>query len=100
MPAIALEAQMSTGHGCFPPTNATGPYTTKSFISGKKVQLRGVTMYAPHVCGIVVHPSDSRKVVDPGGSTFFLEGKPVAFIGDPIACGDMVGEGAPSTFSK
>ena len=100
MPAIALEGQMSTGHGCFPPTAAIGPYTTKSTIGGKAIQLRGVTMYATHVCGNTTHPSSARKVTDPGGSTFFLEGKPVAFIGDPIDCGDMVGEGASSSFSK
>ena len=100
MPAIAVEGGLSTGHGCFPPTQAVGPFTTTSFIGGKRIQLRGVTMYAAHNCGDTTHPTEGRVVVDPGGSTFFMEGIPVAMIGDMITCGDAVGKGAESTFSS
>jgi uncharacterized Zn-binding protein involved in type VI secretion len=33
-----------------------------------------------------------------GSSTFFLEGKAVARIGDSIACGDAVSEGSSNSF--
>lgn len=97
MPAVALQGQMSTGHGCFPPTAAVGPYTTKSYFNGKPIQLRGTTQYAPHTCGTTTHPSSARKVSAAGG-TFYLEGKLVAMIGDMIDCGDAVAEGSPTSF--
>ena len=100
MPAIALQGGKSTGHGCFPPTPDVGPYTTTSFIDGKAIQLRGVTMYAPHSCGTSTHPQTARKIKDPGGSTFFLEGKPVAFVGDDLDdAGDRVGKGSSDSFA-
>lgn len=97
MPAVALEAKPSTGHGCFPPTPATGPYTTKSYFNGSKIQLKGKTKYAPHTCGIQTH-KDSMRLVTGGSSTFFLEGSAVARIGDDIQCGDAVAGGSPSAF--
>lgn len=100
MPAIAVEQKQSTGHGCWQPTQPIGPFTTTSTFGGKRVQLRGVTIYQPHTCGVTTHADSLRKIVDPGGSTFFLEGKPVAFLGDMIQCGDMVAGGAESTFGN
>lgn len=101
MPGIALEGQMSTGHDCFPPSSAQGPYTTTSFIGGKRIQIRGVTKYTPHTCNRSTHPDQNsqRIVIDPGGSTFFFEGMPVAMIGDMIDCGDAIAEGAESAFT-
>lgn len=97
MPAVALEAKPSTGHGCFPPTQAVGPYTTKSFFNGSAIQLKGKTKYAPHTCGQETHPSEGR-ITSSGSSTFFLEGKAVCRIGDDIACGDAIAGGSPSAF--
>lgn len=99
MPAIAIQGGRSTGHSCFPPTQDVGPYTTTSFLENKAICLRGVTMYASHSCGNTTHPTSGRVIVDPGGSTFFLEGKPIAFIGDDITCGDTVGKGTSTAFS-
>jgi uncharacterized Zn-binding protein involved in type VI secretion len=99
MPAIAVQGGMSTGHGCFPPTQDVGPYTTTSFFDGKAIQLRGVTKYAQHSCGTSTHPDSARIVKDPGGSTFFLEGNPVAMIGDELTdSGDRVAKGSSNTF--
>ena len=100
MPAIALQGGKSTGHGCFPPTPDIGPYTTTSFINGKAICLRGVTKYATHSCGTSTHPDSARIIKDPGGSTFFLEGKPVAFVGDDLTdAGDRVGKGSSDSFA-
>lgn len=98
MPAIAIQGGKSTGHGCFPPTQDIGPYTTSSFFDGKVIQLRGVTKYASHRCGITTHPDSARVIKDIGG-TFFLEGKPVAMIGDELTdSGDRVGKGSSDSF--
>jgi uncharacterized Zn-binding protein involved in type VI secretion len=97
MPSIALESKVSTGHDCFPPVPAVGPYTTKSFINGLAIQLKDVTRYQPHTCGRTTHSGGTRLVIE-GSSTFFLEGKAVARIGDSIACGDAVSEGSSNSF--
>ena len=100
MPAIAVQGGLSTGHACFPPTSDIGPYTTTAFFGGKAIQLRGVTRYAPHTCGKTTHPGDgTQRIIVNVPGTFYMEGKPVAMIGDMIDCGDAVGKGAESTFT-
>ena len=97
MPAIALQSQSSTGHGCFPPTGAIGPYTTTSYINGKLIQLRGTTQYSAHTCGTVTHSPGARTVSSTAG-TFYMEGILVAMIGDSINCGDAIAEGSQDSF--
>jgi len=97
MPAIALENQISTGHGCFPPTGSVGPYTSTVKINGKFIQLKGVTRYVAHTCGNVTHPTNAR-IVSEGSSTVYVEGIQIARIGDLISCGDAVGQGSPTVF--
>lgn len=97
MPAIALEGQKSTGHSGFPPTQAVGPYTTKSFFNGKAIQLKDVTSYESHTYSRISH-SPEQRVVTEGSSTFFLEGKSVARIGDSIKCGDTIAQGSSNSF--
>jgi len=99
MPAIAIQGGKSTGHSCFPPTSDVGPYTTTAFLNGKPLQLRGVTQYATHSCGISTHPQSSRVIKNVPG-TFYMEGQLVAFIGDELTdSGDYVGKGSPSAFA-
>ena len=96
MPAVALQGGRSTGHGWFPPKGDIGGYSSKTSINGKKVQLTGVTGYGPiHRCGKVVH--GMGKVVT-GSRKTTMEGKPIARIGDKIACGDTVAKGSRDTF--
>lgn len=97
MPAVALESKQSTGHGCFPPTAAIGPYTTTSYFNGLKIQLKDTTKYAPHSCGLVTH-QDMERLVTTASSTFYFEGKQVARISDDIACGDCIAEGSENAF--
>lgn len=99
MPAIALEENTSTGHGCFPPTQPIGPYANASVrANGKRIQIRGKTMYAPHTCNKTTHSGGQRVVLGDSGSTIFISGEPVAMVGDPIACGDRIGRGSPDVF--
>lgn len=99
MPAIALEENVSTGHGCFPPTQSIGPYANASVkANGKRIQIRGKTMYAPHTCNKTTHSGGQRMVLGDSGSTIFISGEPVAMVGDLIACGDRIGKGSPNVF--
>jgi uncharacterized Zn-binding protein involved in type VI secretion len=96
MAAVALAGGTSTGHGCFPPVPDIGGYSTKTKVEGRPVQLVGITAYGPvHNCGLSVHPCGP---VVSGSSKSIMEGAPVARIGDPIACGDMIAKGASKTF--
>lgn len=97
MPATAIKQGQSTGHGCFPPTAAIGPFAVKTFVTGKECQLTGATIYATHCCGIVCHSGQAR-IVSKGSDKVFIEGKPAVRIGDNIACGDKVAGGNPKVF--
>lgn len=97
MAQIALEGFYSTGHDGWPPTQSVGPYTSTAFIGGMRIQLRGYTRYAAHKKRIgnndVWHYEEDRVVVDPGDSTFFMEGVPMAMVGDQISDGDFIAPG-------
>ena len=96
MAAVALAGGTSTGHGCFPPVPDIGGYSSKTIVEGRPVQLVGITNYGPiHNCGLSVHACG--PVVSGSGKNF-VEGTPVARIGDSIACGDMIAKGASKTF--
>ena len=99
MPAIALEENVSTGHGCWPPTGSIGPYANATVrANGKRIQIRGKTLYAPHTCNKTTHSGNQRMVLGDEESTIFISGEPVAMVGDLIACGDRIGRGSPDVF--
>ena len=98
MPAVVRIGDVSTGHGCFPPTNLAQTACTKTYFNGKLAAVVNPnTQYVTHACGIIVHPQGSRNI-NSGSSKTFIEGYAVARIGDNIACGDACGEGSPNTF--
>jgi uncharacterized Zn-binding protein involved in type VI secretion len=99
MPAAVRIGDMSTGHGCFPPTPLVQSPVSKTFINGIKpgVVNPGST-HSTHVCGIVVHPQGAPRSHVSGSGNTFIEGFSAARIGDNIACGDAVGQGSPNTF--
>lgn len=95
---VALEGDFSIGEPPFPPTVAIGPFSTKTQINGKYIQLQGITHYADHTDGIIVHPS-SMRIVTSGSSTLQIEGYYVARVGDFLGDGDMIaGPGSIDTF--
>jgi hypothetical protein len=96
MPGVALEGMCSTGHGCFPPTDTQSGLASTSFFNGKPIQLATGTIYQPHSCH-VTH-AGALRTVSQGSGSFFMEGKPVARIGDSIQCGDMIAEGSGDAF--
>lgn len=99
MPAISLDTHVSTGHGGWPSTVVvSSTCAAKSFFNGLKIQLVGQTQYTPHTDNQpVTHPQSEREVSN-GAPTFYMEGKKVGRIGDPIACGDTIGQGSTNTF--
>lgn len=98
MPAISRLGDMSTGHGCFPPTALVATPVSKTFFNGiLSSVVNSACQHATHVCGVVVHAGDTRAPSS-GASKTFIEGNPAARIGDNIACGDAIAEGSPNTF--
>ena len=96
MPSIAIASQQSTGHDCWPPSPAIGPYSTKTFINGRGIQLLNTTYYTDHSCGDSVHTG--RHTVEASGKTF-VEGIAACRVGDQISCGDTIGQGSENSFS-
>ena len=97
MPAVSLEGHISSGHGCFPPTATDSGFSSKTSVEGKACQLLGLTKYIVHSCGLSVHPLPSR-ITSSGSSKVNIEGKAAIRIGDSIACGDTVAQGASKVF--
>jgi len=90
--SIALENFWSVGVpacGLYA-TLPAGPFSTTSFLCNKRVLFRGITHYIHQEHGNSDHTQEMRVIVDPGNSTFFLEGKPVALTWDLIGCGDRI----------
>ena len=98
MPAVIRLGDMSTGHGCFPPTPLVVTPVSKTFFNGILAGVvSGACQHDTHSCGIVVHPQSTRNPSS-GSSKTFIEGSPAARIGDNITCGDACGEGSPNSF--
>jgi len=94
--SLARYTSVSTGHGCWPPTTVTQDLSSTVFVNGFAAGKVGMKFIA-HECHDEVH-SDEERMVTAGSGTVFIEGKSAARIGDPIACGDTVGEGSPNVF--
>lgn len=98
MPAISRKDDLSTGHGCFPPTPMKVTPVKKTFFNDK---LAGVVdqqcQFETHSCGITTH-SQQERFVSSGASKTFIEGILAARIGDDIACGDAIAQGSENSF--
>lgn len=95
MPAAARKGDLSTGHGCFPPTICRDPVSTRTFINSLLAQIQSST-HLEHRCG-TVHLEEVRKTNN-GSQTVFIENKRAQRIGDSIICGDTVGQGSDNVF--
>jgi uncharacterized Zn-binding protein involved in type VI secretion len=98
MPAISRIGDMSTGHGCFPPTALVQTSVTKTYFNGILASVvDSGCQHAPHTCGITTHAGSTRSPSS-GASKTYIEGFPAARIGDNIACGDAIAEGSANSF--
>lgn len=99
MPAVVRVGDMSTGHGCFPPTAMQGSPVSKTFVNGLKPGVvNQQSFHVTHSCGITTHPAPAARSHVSGSGNTFIEGFPASRIGDNISCGDAVGQGSPNTF--
>jgi uncharacterized Zn-binding protein involved in type VI secretion len=89
MPAASRKGDLTSGHGCFPPTAITGS-ASKTHINNILASILNVSV-ATHRCGKSVHVS--RKVSS-GSSKVIIEGKEATRIGDSVNCGDTIGQGS------
>lgn len=98
MPSVSRLGDLSTGHGCFPPTAMVATPVSKTFFNGI---LAGVVdsgcQFATHSCGITTH-SQAERFVSSGASKTIIEGKPAARIGDNIGDGDAIAQGSANSF--
>jgi uncharacterized Zn-binding protein involved in type VI secretion len=98
MPAVGRLGDMSTGHGCFPPTALTTTPVSKTFFNGIKPSVVDENcQFAPHCCGSTCHTDETRSP-SKGATKTFIEGFKAARIGDDIACGDAIAEGSANSF--
>ncbi len=98
MPAISRLGDMSTGHGCFPPTAMVQTPITKTFFNGIIAGVKdSACQFETHSCGIVVHTQEERFVIS-GASKTYIEGIQAARIADDIGDGDAIAEGSPNSF--
>lgn len=98
MPAVSRLGDMSTGHGCFPPTAMVQTPVIKTFFNGIIAGVKDSgCQFATHSCGIVTH-SQAERFVSSGASKSYIEGKAAARIADDIGDGDAIAEGSPNSF--
>ncbi len=89
MPAASRKGDVTSGHGCFPPTAITGS-ASKTFINNIAASVLGVSV-ATHRCGKTVH---SGRTVTSGSGKVIIENQPATRIGDSVNCGDTIGQGS------
>lgn len=92
MPAIVREGDICTGHGCWPPRPAISSSKTV-FSDGRGVVRKG-DRYAVHCKPCGKNPACHDSFVTEGSSSVFVDGIPVARVGDPIACGSLCSTGS------
>ncbi len=87
MPAAAFYGCICSGHGCFPPRKNDSA-STDVIIEGKGA-VRKTDHWGIHECR-----GKHDGVVLGGSNTVFINGLPVARIGDQISCGSIIAEGS------
>lgn len=89
MPAVTLQGDICTGHGCWPPRpSAEGSPAFR--INGIPVHCQGHA-WQPHTCPSI--PETHASVLANGSPRFRINGREVGRIGDPVACGSAVATG-------
>lgn len=95
MPAVSRLGDNCTGHGCWPSRPSTGASPTV-FVNGIAAHRQG-DAWAAHTCPTI--PQTHASVLAAGSATVFANGKQLARIGDPVACGGSVAQGSSSVFA-
>jgi len=94
MPAVSRIYDSCTGHGCFPP-RSNGEGSGNVFVNSKATH-REDDSWLVHCCpDNGCHSSKTSS----GSSTVYVNGKQIARIGDPVACGSIIAQGSGNVFS-
>ncbi|MBC6416259.1 MAG: PAAR domain-containing protein [Rhodospirillales bacterium] len=94
MPAVTRLGDRCSGHGCYPPRPSTQA-AASVYAEGIAVHRQG-DAWAVHSCpGCPPHGG----ALAAGSSTVHAEGRQIGRIGDPVACGSRVAEGAATVFA-
>ncbi|MFK4072731.1 PAAR domain-containing protein [Ectopseudomonas khazarica] len=95
MPAVSRLGDNCTGHGCWPPRPSTGA-SPNVRVNGIAAHRQG-DAWAPHTCPTI--PETHASVLAAGSTTVRVNGKQLARIGDPVACGSTVAQGSANVFA-
>lgn len=90
MPAATRRGDLTSGHGCFPPTAITSTLASKTFINNILASVIGGSV-ATHFCGRTTH---AGRTITSGSSKVIIEGRDATRIGDSVNCGDTIGQGS------
>ena len=93
MPSVHRLGDSCTGHGCFPPRSNVSA-SSDVFVNSIGVHRQG-DGWGVHCCGIPCHASSLAS----GSSTVFVNGKAMARVGDPVACGSSCATGSGNVFA-
>jgi len=93
MPAVTRLGDRCTGHGCHPP-RVNNQASSDVFVNGIGAHRMG-DGWEVHCCGPDCHASN----LSTGSGSVYVNGKQLARIGDPIACGSAVAEGSSNVFA-
>lgn len=95
MPAVSRLGDTCTGHGCWPPRPSTGA-SPNVRVNGIAAHRQG-DAWAAHTCPAI--PETHASVLAAGSATVFANGKQLARIGDPVACGSSIAQGSANVFA-
>jgi uncharacterized Zn-binding protein involved in type VI secretion len=92
--SIRLGVDLSTGHGCFPPTvpSSASPNVFHNLIPG----VRLTDTYVPHCCNSSCH----TPVVAISSKTVFINQLSQHAAGDIQSCSDVASNGSPDVFNR
>ena len=125
MPAITRQGDLNTGHDSFPPVSLDSG-SPNVFINSIPCGRQGDS-YPPHVGSVPPseEPEDEPLTISEvgdedegeedesgeeivshsgsisgGSSTVFVNGKPIARVGDSVSCGGTVAQGSPNVYAN
>lgn len=93
MPGVARLGDICSGHGCWPPrpNDQASPNVYVNSINTHRESDHWVI----HCCDDDCHDGSLAL----GSSSVFINGLPIARIGDPISCGSSVAQGSSNVFA-
>jgi uncharacterized Zn-binding protein involved in type VI secretion len=94
MPAIVRFQDKCSGHSCFPP-RPNNQASDNVLVNGKGAH-RQNDSWELHACP---NTPPHGGVLSTGSESVYINGKPVARIGDPISCGSRCAEGSGNVFA-